>query len=525
VIRAMAQATSAVQFYRDGTGRLGDTWMRDEPSGASFREADHAYADDLDLFGPRSLFQLLSLCRTPMGEARLADWLRHPAPPVVIRERQVVVDALRHRLDLRERVAVINAGRRRFMAPDRLVAWAGQPPSLPRLRPLVVALALACAAALAQYANGGSGRWLLWALVVNGAMVVFLAKRANAIVEELSSSTAAAGVELLANVIAEIEREALDDGATRVVVGRLHGGGTVTASRAIARLARISDWADSRHNVFLRLAEAPFLSTLQIAYACESWRRRHGERLRDWIDAVADMEALLSIAGYAYEHPADPFPDIVEAAEPLCEATDMTHPLLPAPAAVRNSLTLAGAAPSGPQVLLVSGSNMSGKSTLMRTTGINVVLALAGAPVRAGRLRLTPLAVGTCLRHTDSLQEHRSGFYTEALRLRRIADLLDGPLPLLFLFDELLSGTNSKDRRVAAEGVLKTMLTRGAIGMVSTHDLALTEIAAAFSGRVRNVHLQDSIEHGKMTFDYKLRDGVIAHSNAIALMRMIGLDV
>jgi DNA mismatch repair ATPase MutS len=176
-------------------------------------------------------------------------------------------------------------------------------------------------------------------------------------------------------------------------------------------------------------------------------------------------------------------------------------------------------------VLLVSGSNMSGKSTLMRTTGLNVVLALAGAPVRAERLRLSPLAVGTCLRHTDSLQEHRSGFYTEALRIRRICDLLDGPVPVLFLFDELLSGTNSKDRRIAAEGVIRTMLERRAIGMVTTHDLSLTEIAAIFPGAVKNVHLQDHVEDGKMTFDYKLRDGVITHSNALELMRMIGLDV
>jgi DNA mismatch repair ATPase MutS len=168
---------------------------------------------------------------------------------------------------------------------------------------------------------------------------------------------------------------------------------------------------------------------------------------------------------------------------------------------------------------------MSGKSTLMRTVGLNAVLALAGAPVRAQRLRLTPLAIGTCLRHTDSLQEHRSGFYTEALRIRSICDLLDGPLPVLFLFDELLSGTNSKDRRVAAEGVVRTMLSRGAIGMVTTHDLSLTEIAAIFPEQVENVHLQDKVENGKMSFDYKLRDGIITHSNALELMRMIGLDV
>jgi DNA mismatch repair ATPase MutS len=291
-------------------------------------------------------------------------------------------------------------------------------------------------------------------------------------------------------------------------------------SKRIARLARISDWADSRHNVFLRLSELPLLFTPQVAYAAESWRKRHGAKLRDWVDAVGDMEALLSIAGYSYEHPGDPFPELVEGTTPLFDATEVAHPLIPAAEAVRNSLQL-----GQPQVLIVSGSNMSGKSTLMRTVGINAVLALAGAPVRAHRLRITPLAIGTCLRHTDSLQEHRSGFYTEALRIRLICDLLDGPLPVLFLFDELLSGTNSKYRRIAAEGVVRTMLAHGAIGMVTTHDLSLTEIAAMFAGQVKNVHLEDKVENGKMSFDYKLRDGVITHSNALELMRMIGLDV
>jgi hypothetical protein len=531
VLRARARANAAVAFYRDGAARIQDDWMRFEPSGDRFRSAEHPYADDLDVFGPASLFQLLSICRTPMGEARLAGWLLAPAAVPEIVERQARIAALRGRLDLRERVAVVNAGQRRFMLPDQLVAWAAAPLSLPPLRPLAVGLALMFAAALWSFLNGGSGWPVVGVAAANGVLLALLGKRATAIVEGLSASTASSDVELLAAVTSVIERERFDEPALAELAARLTATGTaVPASRGIARLARISDWADSRHNVFLRLAEIPFVVTLQVAYACESWRRSHGAQFRDWVDAVGEMEALLSLAGYAYEHPADPFPELVESADSLIDATEVAHPLLPQATAVSNSFTLAASQPHGlmasqPQVLLVSGSNMSGKSTLMRTTGVNVVLALAGAPVRARRLRLTPLAVGTCLRHTDSLQEHRSGFYTEALRIRRICDLLDGPLPVLFLFDELLSGTNSKDRRIAAEGVIRTMLAKRAVGMVTTHDLSLTEIAAIFPGQVRNVHLQDHVEDGKMTFDYRLRDGVITHSNALELMRMIGLDV
>ena len=525
VIRALARAQAAVTYYDDGIARVDDRWMRDTPSGERFRDRNHPYADDLDVFGPASLFQLLSSCRTPMGEERLARWLLQASAIPDIRERQSRVAALGPRLDLRERIAVVNAGRRRSIHAERLIAWAEAPASLPPIRLVTAALALAFVAFLTLYVRGGPGIYVAISVLINIVVLAWLFKRSEAIAEHLSSATESAALDLFANVIQEIERESFDDPVLAGLARRFTGD-AVPASLGIARLARISDWADSRHNAFLKISEIPLLFTPQLAYAAESWRRRHGHRMRDWVDAIGEMEALLSLSGYSYEHPAYPFAELIETGAPIFDATEVAHPLLPA-AAVSNSVTLEAQdlKASRPQVLVVSGSNMSGKSTLMRTVGINAVLAFAGAPVRAATLRLTPLAIGTCLRHTDSLQEHRSGFYTEALRIRAICDLLDGPLPVLFLFDELLSGTNSKDRRVAAEGVIRTMISRGAIGMVTTHDLALTEIGAIFPDRVKNVHLQDKVEDGRMSFDYKLRDGVITHSNALELMRMIGLDV
>jgi DNA mismatch repair ATPase MutS len=177
------------------------------------------------------------------------------------------------------------------------------------------------------------------------------------------------------------------------------------------------------------------------------------------------------------------------------------------------------------RLLLVSGSNMSGKSTLLRAVGINTVLAMAGAPVRAARFRLTPLQVGASIRINDSLQEGSSRFYAEITRLRHIFDLAGGDPPLLFLLDELLQGTNSKDRRIGAEGIVRALLSRGAIGLISTHDLALTEITGAADSHIRNVHFQDELENGRITFDYKLREGVVAKSNGLELMRSVGLDV
>jgi DNA mismatch repair ATPase MutS len=168
---------------------------------------------------------------------------------------------------------------------------------------------------------------------------------------------------------------------------------------------------------------------------------------------------------------------------------------------------------------------MSGKSTLLRAVGLNVVLAMAGAPVRARRLQLTPLHVGSSIRINDSLQEGSSRFYTEITRLRQIFDLAGADLPLMFLLDELLQGTNSKDRRIGAEGIVRALVNRGAIGLVSTHDLALTDIGGSLQGHLHNVHFQDELENGRMTFDYKLREGIVTKSNGLELMRSIGLEV
>jgi DNA mismatch repair ATPase MutS len=268
------------------------------------------------------------------------------------------------------------------------------------------------------------------------------------------------------------------------------------------------------------MLEVPLLYSVQVALAAERWRHTHGSAIRNWLRTLGEIEALLALAAYSYEHPADPFPEF--APQGTCfESDGIGHPLLPTQLCVRNDVRLG----EDVQGLLVSGSNMSGKSTLLRAVGINAVLAMAGAPVRAGRLRLTPLRVGASIRINDSLQEGSSRFYAEITRLRRLFDLAGDDPPLLFLLDELLQGTNSKDRRIGAEGLVRALFNRGAIGLVSTHDLALAEIEAPPNGHLQNVHFQDAFAGGRMVFDYKLRPGVVTKSNGLELMRSIGLDV
>src|SRR5262249_42593465 len=239
----------------------------------------------------------------------------------------------------------------------------------------------------------------------------------------------------------------------------------------------------------------------------ERWREKAGPAIGRWIEVVGQFEALSALATYAWENPADPFPEIVTG-PPCFDGEELGHPLLPKAQCVRNSV--------GPtdelRMLLVSGSNMSGKSTLLRTVGVNAVLALAGAPVRATRLRLTPVVVGATLRIQDSLQAGRSRVYAQILRLRQLGDLARGTPPVLFLLDEIFHGTNSHDRRHGAEAVVRGLVARGALGLVTTHDLALTHIAEALAPRAANVHFADEVVDGTITFDYRMRPGVVQHS-------------
>jgi DNA mismatch repair ATPase MutS len=288
----------------------------------------------------------------------------------------------------------------------------------------------------------------------------------------------------------------------------------------MARLSKIVNWSESRRNLIVRTLDVPLMYSIQLAFVAERWRRLHGSAVRAWLRVVGEVEAFVSMATYSYEHPADPFPEFLPGSAFL-QGTEIGHPLIAEATCVRNSVTISEQV----RVLLISGSNMSGKSTLLRAVGVNVVLAMAGAPVRAKSLRLTPLQAGASIRINDSLQDGSSRFYAEITRLRKLFDLTTGDFPLLFLLDELLQGTNSRDRLIGAEGVISAFLSRKAIGLVSTHDLALTDMNGRIAGRLQNFHFQEEFEDGRMHFDYKLREGVVTKSNGLALMRSIGLDV
>jgi len=513
IMRRMEIALRAVTFYERALERLDGKWAGRGETGARFRSPQHPYADDLDLFVTGGLFELLSSARTRAGENTLASWLLKPSASDTLRARHEAIEELRGKIDLREDLFVLGGDVAAGVNPQALVDWAVRPlvcDSRAQRTMLAVLGTIGLIVLGFLIASEFLGLWqriAMMAVVLINLGVMFFYRK---VVEQVTAALEhpAQDLALFSSVLERIERERFTSPLLVRLRAELSTEGD-PASRRIARLNRLVELIDSRDNVFVRVLEPVVLWTPQFVFAAEAWRARSGAFVPRWVAATGEIEALASLAGYAFEHPEDPFPEFAEV--PVFDATGLAHPLLMS--GVANDVRLDAAQP----LLLVSGSNMSGKSTLLRAVGVNTLLALAGAPVRARSLRIGSLNAGASIRVTDSLQEGNSQFYAEITRIRHILDL---PRPALFLLDELLHGTNSHDRLIGSEGIIRALLARGAIGLVTTHDLALAGIPGAC-----NVHFEDRIENGKMIFDYRIREGVVEHSNALDLMRAVGLDV
>jgi len=509
------------EFYRRAVARLEDRWAGGGNRGERFGDVHHVYSADLDLFGEGSLFELLCAARTRMGEETLARWLLAPAAVAEIGQRQAGVLDLRDRLDLRERIGILGSEREPVLHPGRLLAWAEAPAALGEAWIRWAAYLLPALLVAALVAGELTGIWspVLLVLTLEAIMLYRLRERLQQILFPAERAFDFDGLKTFAGLLLEIERERFDSRPMRALADGLSSG-AVRASARIGRLATVVMLSEQRKNLMVGWLRVPLLYTLHVALAAERWRRAFGMSVRGWVEAAGRFEALSSLAQYSFEHPEDPFPAFVEGRARL-RGQGIGHALIPQSQCVRNDVSLSDPA----RVWLVSGSNMSGKSTLLRSVGLNVVLAMAGAPVRAQAFELTPLQVGASIRINDSLREGSSRFYAEITRLRQLRDLSGGEPALLFLIDEMLQGTNSNDRRVGAEGILGALVEQGAIGLATTHDLALTELGGLDGGVLHNMHFEDHMENGRMRFDYKLREGVVTKSNGLELMRAIGLRV
>jgi hypothetical protein len=519
--QSRSRMTRLRRFYDRALQRVRGNWIGSGVAGDEFSDTEHSYSRDLHIFGEGSLFELLCIARTAIGRRGLADYLRTTPPMEETLLRQNAVRELQQRMDIREQVAMLGTFEFSEAKPETFEAWLNSPPFRFTRTLRVAALLTSCVVAILLLAGISAALpwnriaiWLAAPLIFHAVTGLIFRRRVNRMIEWLRPVSYETGV--LRDGLHLLERTQWESGKLRQLASQVQN-----ASGSVRKLERLLNALNERNKDWFYHTSLLLLLGTQLCMAIEQWKMENGAALKTWLEAWAEFEALNALAGYAHENPATTFPKFSTPEEPCFEAQAMGHPLLSQEVCAANDVTLNAAAP----FYVISGSNMSGKSTLLRAIGLNAVLASAGAPVRAQFLRLSKLSVFASLSVVDSLLHGKSKFLAEIDRLRQtIGSAMNGN-PVLFLVDEILSGTNSRDRRIAAEAVVRTLVQRGAIGALSTHDLALTEIAASEGLPGVNVHMGSRDGSDPMDFDYRLKPGVTTESNALAIARMAGVAV
>lgn len=536
---------AAVLFHERALERMAGKWRAFPSTGEKWALETHPYAGDLDVFGRASVFQLVDATSTRFGEEILARWLSGDAAQATpagqparegdfaeaIRARQAAVKDLAGRVTVREELAVVGSLLDDTKPDPRpFVMWAGQQGGAAGKLPgwLRVPGVLLPAIAIGTAVAGSFGvvpRYAFAAPFVLCLVVLGMLRAKLAPVLDAASSKESA-LSRYAGMLAILESEPFEAPVLTALQARLRESGT-SATKEMSSLSTIVSFLDARNNEIFRFFIGPVLMwDLWCALALDAWRGRAGRVAFGWFRALAELEALASLAGFAYERPDHVFPVIDEQA--TFTAEHLGHPLIHEDKRVSNDVTLAGPG----HALVVTGSNMSGKSTLLRAMGVNAVLANAGAPVCAKSLTIGRLVVATSMRVSDSLDEGTSRFYAELKKLKLVLDLsrkahaADGKEgTVLFLLDEILHGTNTRERLIGARAILRELIAQQAMGAVSTHDLGLGDLEDEMPTAVKNVHFEEQVENDTMTFDYQLRQGIVQSSNALRLMKMVGLDV
>jgi hypothetical protein len=509
-----------------GVHRLERAWERLPVRAAVRGTAGHPYAEDLDLFGRAGLAQLLGPGGSTLGDATTDGWLLEPAAAETVQRRQEAVAELTPQIELRERLAAFGRRSRVVRAADleRFLQWAeGEPWFMQRrtLRVLSWLLPVATAVLLVLHLSGRSGA--LWLVPVAGAAGLSLRHGAR-VHHTFDEAFGREGMfEHFPELIGTVAHATSSAPLLRELGDAVRPDGR-PAEQSIDELRAIMHVADVRLSSMHFLIQLATLWDFHALARLERWQRRHGTSVRAWLQATAQVEALAALATLAHDHPDWRFAEVQAASSEACfSAEGLGHPLIADELRVHNDVTVG---PPG-TFLLITGSNMSGKSTLLRAIGVNAVLAQAGAPCCAQRLRLTPLAVRTSIVVQDSLARGVSHFMAELERLKQVVDAADtaagGPFPVLYLLDEILHGTNTAERRIAARRVIRHLLEVGAIGGVTTHDLELVDDDAV-RGHARLVHFQELFgDDRRLSFDYRLRPGLATSTNALKLMRYVGL--
>ena len=492
---------------------------------------EHPYAQDLDLLGRASLWRLLGPLTAEGARRKLRAWLLEPGIPEEARERQEAVREMAPHVELRSELAALGRRELRDTSGDwgRFLGWLDEASALEGAVWGIagVALPLALLATIVADVVLGAGPW--WALVALPQLWVFRTVSGRAGHAFAAAATAANPAR------AAVPQLRILDGTTwrsrrLAAVRETLGHGADAAHRGLGALLRLLDTVESRRNIVYASLAPLLLLDLHVLRGLERWRDRHGDAVPGWLDASFEWEALAGLATLAHDHPDWAYPALAPRDARRIDAEGLGHPLLPPDRCVRNDVSLG---PPG-TFLLVTGSNMSGKSTLLRALGLNAVLAGAGAPVCARRMATPCVRVFTCMRIDDSLEEGVSLFMAELLRIRGVVDAARAQdaegRPVLYLLDEMLHGTNTAERRVAARGVVRHLLDAGALGAVSTHDLAFAEVPE-LRGAADPVHFREHVSgdgpggRPRISFDYVMRPGIATTRNALKLLQAVGLSL
>lgn len=506
-----------------GIHRHENRWGTFEETGGEFRDNDHAFSADLDIFGERSLFQYCCTARTSFGRRYLADLLSgNTDSDETIRPRQTAIKELSPLANWRQGLEVEGFSLPAGVQPDEMLAWAERKndPCIQCGMTRQVLLWLPLVMVAAGYAGYLAGYSILFALPFAGLQLLISVVLFNANGKRLNVfDKYARHFAIYGNMLEHIGKREFSVPLLKQVQNSISVQNRQGGPVALRRLNRIISSSEVRLSPLpWFLANTLMLWDIRCVIRLEQWKEKYGNDIRGWLEAIGTFEALSSLALLDFDHPEWSFPTF-DTTELRIEAEDLAHPLLPQDQRVSNPVVLG---PPGGSVMIITGSNMSGKSTLLRTVGINLVLAYAGAPVCAKRLTCTVMRLFTSMRTGDDLLSHTSTFYAELLRVKKIVDAIGEDEPMLYLLDELFRGTNSADRHDGAVALLNELSRAHTLGMISTHDLELCTLAEE-KGYFRNTHFEEQYTGGKITFDYRLHEGPSTTRNALYLMKMVGI--
>lgn len=495
----------------------------DQPDGAAMEPSGHDYANDLDVFGHASLYQYCNRSNSEQGQQLFANWLLKPASTKEVRQRQLSVAELAQKSAWRQQLQAIgDHDKIRQATEDKIRKWLSQETRFITKRywkVLRILLPLAGSASLILYIAGLLGaQWFYAIMFIFFIASLLISKKVMPEYRQLNKI--AAEIETLSDSIKHIEKESFQTERLSFLKTYFEPGKN-RASQIVAQYKSILDRLDYRLNplVFIPLNTILFWDLLQVM-TLEKWKTENRDRVANWFNALAEIEALSSLANLSFNNPGWCFPELA-GEESQFESRQLGHPLIPENKRITSSFSTIGKG----QVNLITGSNMAGKSTFLRSVGINIILAMAGGPACASRMRLSPMKVMSSMRVSDNLEESTSTFYAELKKLKKIIEAVNQREKIILLLDEILRGTNSADRHTGSTALIKQLIHHDAVALVATHDLELTGLANEFPVQLHNFHFDVQVANDELFFDYKLKTGICKSMNASLLMKKIGIEM